>query len=233
MDLQRKTFGMSRATLVAMLLLPLALIVAGSTLGYVEARSYLTWGTSSRERFEVLASGSANIGVSVASRTLALRNCLEAMTSVIARAQPRTIRGAASKTCLAISDGIVAQEPSNSLGWFVGAVAAGELSDVAGMTARLGEAQRTGPTEQWLAQMRVELAEQNYPALSTAVRDGNDRDLTLLVQSQDGVAAIARRFVQQPDFRSRITALVERLPALQQRRFVGYVQQAAEGVGAR
>lgn len=224
--------GTSRAELNATLFLAMLLVGAGAIVGVTEARSYLAGGSSQRERFDILARGGVDTGLSVAARNLLLKNCLDTMASLTARAQPGERRHAVQSNCMAIADRIVEQEPTSALAWYVGAVAAAALSDLPGMAKRLGEAQRTGPTEQWLAQMRVELAEENYAALPADVLAGHKRDLTLLVQSQDGVGSIARRYVQQPDFRLRITTLVEELPPAFQERFLVYVQQFAQAAGA-
>ena len=57
-------------------------------------------------------------------------------------------------------------------------------------------------------------------------RATHQRDLALLVQSQRGIATIARRYVAQPDFRERITAIVEALPQADQVRFLANVKEA-------
>ncbi len=223
----------SRVVLVGLLLFHLALVGAGAAVGTIETRAYLAGGITPAGGFDELARGIPDGGVSVASRKLTLTRCLDAMASLVARVQPTARRRAVQRNCLQISDAFVVQEPTNSLAWYVGAFAAGALSDTVGMATRLGEAQRTGPSEQWLAQMRVELAEENYAVLPASVREGQDRDLTLLALSRDGVASIAQRYVGQVDFRSRITRLVEQLPQAEQQRFLGYVKQATERVGGQ
>ena len=46
------------------------------------------------------------------------------------------------------------------------------------------------------------------------------------VQSQRGIAAIAKRYVRDEGFRARITAVVEALPAADQARFVQVLRAA-------
>lgn len=210
-----------------MLVVALVLAGSGAAAAWFEAKAYFSAGILPRERFDALAAGPADPGLSYPSHSLALQNCLEAMTSIFAATQPRKVRAAVAANCLVTADGITAQEPSNTLGWYVGALAANGTGDTAGMIERLRQAQITGPSEQWIVERRVDLAEDHLAALPPDVLAAHDRDLTLLAQSQRGVASIARRYVRQADFRDRITALVEKLPDWQQGRFLEYVRAAA------
>jgi hypothetical protein len=220
--------GSPRVAQGAMLIVTLALATSGAAVAYVEAKSYLSAGVLPRERFDALAAGDVNIGLSTASHMLVLNNCYEAMTSVTARLQPAARRSAAATNCLSIADQISAGEPANSFAWYVAALASAENGDTPGMAQRLRMSQISGASEQWIVELRVDLAEDHLSALSPDLLTGHDSDLTLLAQSQRGVSSIAQRYVRQADFRERITALVEKLPAWQQGRFLEYVRAAAE-----
>lgn len=218
--------GSPRVAQGAMLVVTLALATSGAAVAYVEAKAYLSAGIDPRERFDALATDSVDIGLSSASHTLFLNNCYEALTSVFSRLQPAR-RNSVAANCLAATDRITAAEPANSFAWFVGALAAAKAGDLPGMTQRLRMSQVAGASEQWIAELRVDLAEDHLAALSPEAQAGHANDLTLLVQSQRGVSAIAERYVRQADFRERITALVEKLPNAQQERFLQYVRGAA------
>lgn len=222
--------GSPRVAQGAMLIVALALATSGAAVAYVEAKSYLSAGILPRERFDVLASGDIDIGVSTASHMLVLNNCYEAMTSVTARLQPAVRRSAVATNCLKAADAISAGEPVNAFASYVAAVAAADRGDIPGMTQRLRMSQLTGPSEQWIVELRVNLAEDHFAALTPDALAGHDRDLTLLAQSQRGVASIAQRYVRREDFRARITALVEKLTPVEQQRFLEHVRAAADKV---
>lgn len=212
-----------------MLFVTLALATSGAAVAYVEAKAYLSAGIVPRERFDVLATGNIDVGLSSASHTLFLNNCYEALTSVAARLQPAR-RASVAANCLASADRISAEEPANSFAWYVAALSAAKRGDIPGMVRRLRMSQISGPSEQWIVELRVDLAEDHLAALSPDALAGHDGDLTLLALSQRGVSSIAQRYVRQADFRERITALVEKLPAAQQQRFLDYVRGAASQV---
>lgn len=220
--------GSPRVAQSAMLIVTLALATSGAAVAYVEAKAYLAAGILPKERFDALAAGGIDVGLSTASHTLILNNCYEALTSVTARLQPAARRRGVAANCLLVADGISAGEPANAFAWYVAALAAAHNDDLPTMTERLRMSQMSGPSEQWIVELRVNLAEDHLAALTPEVMAGNDRDLTLLAQSQRGVASIAQRYVRQADFRERIIALVEQLPAEQQQSFLYNVRLAAD-----
>ena len=209
------------------LLFSLALLLAGIWIAYVEAKSYFSGGDLPLERFEALAKGSQIIGMSTTSKRLVLDNCLDGVVAVHARTQPPEKRDRVAEECRSVVDEIVARTPAYSYAWYVGAVAASRLGDTKGVVDRLRQSQVTGPTEQWIAELRVGLAETYLADLPVDVRMQHDRDLALLVASDRGVRAIAARYVRDPDFRDRITTIVEQMPQRSQQRFLFNVQRAA------
>lgn len=222
--------GSPRVAQGAMLFVTLALVTSGAAVAYVEANAYLSAGILPAEHFDALATGDIDIGLSVASHTLILSNCYEALTSVAARLRPAARRNTVAANCLMVADRISAGEPANSFAWYIAALAASESGDIPTMTQRLRMSQISGPSEQWIVELRVNLAEDHLAALTPDALLGHEDDLTLLVQSQRGVASIAQRYVRQAEFRERITALVEKLPAEQQRSFLYNVRIAADQV---
>ena len=96
------------------------------------------------------------------------------------------------------------------------------------MNARYVQSAKTGRTEQWVASLRVGLSEAHRQQLDAAALATSDRDLALLATSRSGVALIAYRYVNEPDFRERITAIVEALPGEDQENFLSRVRQLAQ-----
>ena len=216
------------ATRQAILFLSLALVAAGAWAGVREASPYFSSGIEDAERFGALADKVPTPGLSIASERLVLDNCVRTISSLYARLQPGSRKAEVSSHCLAAADAIVRQNPSSSYAWYVGALASGLTGDPAGMNARLLKSQQTGPTEQWIAELRVPLAEDHLAELAPDVRAHHDRDLRMLVASSRGIASIAGRYVNQADFRERIAAIVEAMPEADQRRFVSRVGTAAQ-----
>ena len=92
------------------------------------------------------------------------------------------------------------------------------------MNEHLHTSQATGKASQWVAEQRVALAEYYREHLDERVLAGNDADLEMLVRSQRGIGSIATRYVNDPAFRERITAIVETMPEDIQRRFIGVLR---------
>lgn len=209
------------------LLVSLALAGGGTFVAFGEAQAFLAGGVLPREKFQALATNTQMTSLSTASNHLVLDACYDAMTGVYGRLQPSSDRTAVASTCFAQADAMTASMPSYSYAWYIGAFSAAKLSDGVALADRLRQSQLTGPHEQWIAELRVALAEDNLTSLPPDVLLGNDRDLAMLVASSRGIASIAARYVGDPTFRSRITAIVEQLPPAAQRRFVSKVESAA------
>ncbi|MBN9317447.1 MAG: hypothetical protein J0I99_17010 [Devosia sp.] len=200
---------------------------AGFIAAYAEASSYFSSGATPKESFDALVGNEQVRGLSVASSRLVLDNCYDAIVGVYGRLQTATTRDLVASKCLVQADAISNEMPSYSYAWYVGALASWELGDASKLAYHLLQSQLSGPTEQWIAELRVKLVEDNRERLTSDVLQLNDRDLALLVTSYRGVASIAKRYVDDPSFRERITAVVENLPADEQQRFVANVEIAA------
>lgn len=187
-------------------------------------------GPTSLDRIIKMVDPSTVSGLAVSSQNEALLDCadtLKALNSLVIMYRSDEERATLVPHCLELADAIAANSPSNTYAWQVGAMAAAHQEDWPGMNERLSLSQRTGKTEQWVAELRVNLAESNYGQLDAATKAGNDSDLRMLVASDRGIRAIAFRYVDDADFRERITNIVETLPAETQQRFVSAVRRFA------
>ncbi len=216
------------ATRQTVLVLSLALIGAGAWVGLREASPYFSGGVEETERFASLAGKPPQPGLSIASERLVLDNCVRTLSSLYARLQPAARVAEVSANCLKAADAIAQQNPSSSYAWYVGALTSELGGDTTGMNERLLQSQRTGPAEQWIAELRVPLGEDHLADLGPEARANHDRDLRMLVASRRGIASIADRYVKQDGFRERITAIVETMPEADQRRFVAQVGAAVQ-----
>ena len=211
---------------IALAVAGLALATAGAWATYEESAPYLS-GETSLERAAAWAAHPTPSGLSIAVQKTVMLDCLNALVarnSLSARYLAQEERAAIAPTCLAIADRAVEASPSFSYAWLVGARASADLGDMAGMNRRLLSSQQTGPVEQWIAEARVALAEEHFEALDPAVLARHKADLGLLARSGRGTATIALRYVSDPAFRERITAIVETAPDADQRRFLANVR---------
>lgn len=215
-------FGLFSALAVAILLAG-----AGAVAGFGELGVFRVGGITPASRFSALAADAYRPAASTLSKTLLLETCAQAIEGFYGRLQRAGTRQAVLKNCLTQADSITAAAPSLSYGWYVGALAAARLGDVAGFNTRLLRSQITGPAEQWIAEQRVGLVEDRFADASAEVRARHIADLRLLVTSLRGIASISGRYVREPEFRERITAIVETMPETDQARFVGQVRNSA------
>ncbi|MCR6673592.1 hypothetical protein [Devosia ginsengisoli] len=189
-------------------------------------------GISSLDRVLAMTEAAELPALSIMSQNNALLDCttaLDAMQSLAMMYSTVEARAEVAPKCLAMADRLVAQSPSNAYAWYVGAQASAMLEDWDGFNRRLAMSWRAGPTEQWIGELRVALAEDNYDRLDAQTIAANEADLHMLVLSLHGIRAIAARYVADPGFRERITAIVEIMPAESQQRFVANVRRFANG----
>jgi hypothetical protein len=215
--------------LAAVMVLSLSLLIAlgAAAAAYFEGSPFIYAGSTEAERAASLVSGDLQPGLSLGSHEQVLESCVRLFASVYVKTRPTAVRDHLAEACRGLARDSVADMPSYSFGWFVAAETSFFLHDSNTFNDALVRSQQAGSYEQWIAELRVALVEDHYDETSDAVRDGHASDLKMLVQSRHGVTSIARRYVDDPGFRERITALVETLPAADQRRFVQLVRQVA------
>ena len=212
-------------------ILALMLAIGGGWIVYQEGATYLVEGRSGIDRTVAALDHPVPAGISMLSRRATLLDCrstLVSLDSLTMRYYGPQVRTGAITHCEALADVITERAPNDSLAWYVGALAAAAAQDWPGMSKRLRASQISGPNEQWVAQPRASLAEDNFEHLDGAVLAGQEQDLKLLVSSGLGIRSIARRYVTNPEFRERIITIVETLPPLDQRRFATNVRLQAQ-----
>ena len=219
-----------RLGLIVVLAASMVLATAGAITAYQEFNVFVAGGISPASRFVALAGGAYRPGPSLLSKRLLLDTCLEAISGLYGRLQTAADRRAVLVRCLSEADTIVAGAPSFSYAWYIGALSAARLGDIAGFNTRMLRSQSSGPNEQWVAELRAELVEDHLEAATPTVLARHQADLRLLVSSRRGIAAISRRYVAVPGFRERIARIVETMPEADQARFVATVRGAAGSV---
>jgi hypothetical protein len=216
---------------VILLALALALVGAGIAAAVVEIGPYFVAGYDSRDKAAALESGVLRPGLSFDSEELVLEDCAVAMRSLLLRASPTERRRQVLSNCLAIADGIVAGAPGMAHAWLVGARAAAELGDDAGLASRLATGRERSPNEGWLAQARVALAEDNIARLQPSDLAGHRNDIAVLIAGNRFADAVIARYLREPGFRDRVRAALETLPTKVQRRFLDRLRAASGGTG--
>ncbi len=193
-----------------------------------ESAPFFSERNSEQARFERLEnSQEIKLGLSIYSNHLELDDCLEALAKPFGMAQPTVRRKKIFSSCQDLALNIVNMNPSYSYAWFIAAFSSVGLGQYEDFNYQLEQSQNTAPNAQWLAELRVNLAERHKDNLVPSTQRGQERDLILLVKSKRGVANIARRYVSDISFRQRIILLVEVLPEDEQAKFVRNVKEAA------
>ena len=211
--------------LIAAVFLSLSVLSGWLMLGEWRATTFFT-----KADVTTLARGEApGPRLSASTDAMVLDGCLEAVSSVDGRVLPSQPRVQLVTHCLRISEWITSSSPKDAYGWFSRAYFSLELGKLAAFNEALVQAYETGPNEQWIADLRVQVAEQNLDKLEAAARRGHKADLSLMVQSPRGAEAIVGRYIRDAGFRGRIAEVVEDLPARQQQVFVSTLRAAVRG----
>lgn len=208
-----------------------SLFVVSSIAIVAEARPFVAGAGNGEDRFEAIYLNKMKRGISQLSARMVLDSCSQAVTSIYGRFEPLDRREIVLANCLAQVEGTVQSMPTYGLAWFVGALLAAEQGDFANMNEKLLRAYWAAPYEQWIAELRVNLSELHLERLDDTYLDLHRRDLAMIVQNSRGISKIANRWVIDPDFRARITEIVEQLPEESQVKFVGRVRAAAAAFG--
>lgn len=197
------------------------LLAGGSAYALLaETGPYLFAGSGLAQRVQTLANGNLHPGLSRPAHDLVLDDCVQVASSLFGLSLRTDLRSAAVATCAAAASGFAQASPVYSYAHYVEALMAAERSDAAELSRALARARAVAPTEQWLAELRVKLGEDHLSLLQPIALAGHEADLRLLVMSQRGIRTIARRYAAVESFRGRITAIVEKLPMEQQKRFI-------------
>lgn len=213
----------------------LVLSVAGAAFGaYAVAREAIVLDRhpqNSIEEFDRIASGRAQVALSGYAKRYTLESCHYGLTAQLSLVRPAEEIGRLATACRTYAQSVAATMPTNSFAWLVLAVADRALGDMPAMNRALEMSQRAGPNEQWIAEIRVALGEDNIDRLTDRARAGHDHDLVTLANSPRGVRTIAGRYVANEAFRNRITEIVSKQPVEAQRRFIRSVWSTAEELG--
>jgi hypothetical protein len=197
-----------------------------------EAGPYASIGGDLADRIEAIAADNPPV-VSMGGRNLVLDNCAALATTTPGRLISTERRDVVARWCAGAAARFAAAAPSYGYAWYVAALMAADRGDADGFASSLARSYLTAPSEQWLAERRVALAEANPDEMTPDLLALHDRDLALLVRSKRGIATIVQRYVATPAFRDRISRVVGTLPNEEQSRFVAQLAREVKKVGSR
>ena len=207
----------------------LALLATGAAAMYVESNAYLVGGDTSFARVANWTIDAPHPGWSIATENVNLLDCanvLKAPNALAMRYLDEGTKSAIAPTCLSLARAVTTNAPAASFAWYVEALALSWTSNFAEMNDALRRSQLTGANEQWIAELRVALAEAHLDQLQPAVLQAHESDLSMLVLSARGIASIASRYTTDTAFRHRIVAIVETLSPQSQQDFLNHVRSA-------
>ena len=222
---------MKRAGLLAIPAL-LLLCLAGWAL-VQEANPFLAGSGPISGRINTMIGGSRVLGLSSSAQNAFLFDCLAGVPSLEARMLAPALATRLKTRCRQGAESVIAATPVNSFAWAALADLARLDGDLETMNSALVMSQAIGPSELWIAERRVDIAEANYANLSAEAIAANTADLRVVASSYIAVRSVALRYLVRPDFRDRITAIVETLPPHIQSRFIANVNAVMRGAPQR
>lgn len=169
--------------------------------------------------------------VSTEGNRVLLDTCAQGLQGLGFALGPTAAKAAIAENCLEMAAAATRLMPTYSYAHYVSALALLRLDRAEEAQDALALSQKTARNEQWIAELRVALAEDNSELFADYLGATHPGDLALLAQSARGIRSIARRYVSGPTFRERITGVVETLPDAVQARFVQLVRAEARAVG--
>ncbi|MCF6303984.1 MAG: hypothetical protein L3J33_01250 [Rhodobacteraceae bacterium] len=158
-----------------------------------------------------------------------LSNCLAGLTTLQARLLAQQNRQVALQKCDSISQNILQTSPHDAYAWFVAAYVNFHLGNEARFNDALGKSYDFASYETWLAKMRIPLAERAFSSLSAANSTSHLNDLNLALNSNTGGALLVSLYMQNPDFRPRISAQLANQPTQIQASFLAALRRNIQG----
>lgn len=182
-------------------------------------------GAIDTDRLAAIASNTDRPGLSTASQLGFLFECRRAMTSIVGRAQPSSLRDEVSRSCLNSALEMTTRSPTFSVAWLTAAVAAVQLRDWPAFERSIEKSYITGANEQWVAELRVDLVSDHRDRLDEALLSAHRADLILLLSHDRGRQFLADRYVALTAFRDEIDTILPSLDESVSRRFLNLAER--------
>lgn len=208
-----------------LLICGLLLLIAAGYAGVKEISSYIYGSGTIRAKVEDYSMGNVDPGISIQSQTAYLLDCDLVMNSIVGRAQPTESRIRTLAACLAGATNIAKASPSFALAWVISATALAYKADWERFKVVLRYAYRSARSEQWLAKMRVGLAERHLQHYDEQLLQLHQNDLALLLSTPDGRAFLAPRYKTWEAAREQIDLILNDVPETWRDRFLRAVDR--------
>lgn len=203
------------------------LLVSATYASVRELGPFATESLSERVTVAAMASGMIEPALSLRSQINFLYHCRVAMTSITGRVQPTPVREAIMDACRGGSRAIVRGSPGFSVAWYTGALVASFDGDRTVMNEWLSRSYATGPFEQWIAELRADLAEDHFAELNSELIEWHLADLRMLLANDPGRRFLAPRYLNFPGLRGRVDAILAQMDAVGAHRFLNIVERLA------
>lgn len=204
----------------------LALLVGGILASTQEISPYLTDYLPQPDRISAYIDGTSVPGLAISTQTAYLLGCYDLMRSSALYAQSPQQDKDLTKICHDAAEHLANQTQTNALAWFVLAFAAAKTGNLDAMSDALRNSYLTGPNEQWIALLRIPLAEINRPRLDADMQHFGDLDLGMAAKSNTGTAGIVDLYSNDPTFREHLTRIVEQSSPAEQQQFLWFLRNA-------
>lgn len=209
------------------------ILAAGSTVlllcaiyvAKAELSPLVTQGLSERTTVRSMAAHMLSPGLSTQSRIDFLYHCRVALTSLTGRAQPSGVRRTLLETCSNASEAMVADTPGFSAAWYTIALVASFEHNSKRMNDALAKSYATGPFEQWIAELRVDLVTENIDKLDASLLDEHMQDLRNLLSNDRGRRLLAPRYLALPTLKPQVDGVLPQIEEPARRRFLNIVQR--------
>ena len=157
-----------------------------------------------------------------------LEACIQLQASLLISLQPSDIKNNVLRGCDDFAKRATIWTPTFAMGFLVQAQTANKFDDDSASNAAFTRSRAFAPLEGWQALRRVDLGMQRQDRLDPAARNALDQDLSFLMGTGFGLAAIAQHYVANPDHRAWIEARIAALPNNALNRFLSDLRQAAK-----
>ncbi len=188
-----------------------------------ELRPFEVSAQSAADRFSALEDRAMPSALSIEGNRAVMLACLNAMQGLYAMAQPTDRRTRVAKSCERSSEAVLAREPSSGLAWLVGAASAAISGNWADFAARLSRSRAITPSEQWLAEARLQLVRQ-MSAAAHVEEEGQMQDVRLLAETSSGRAVLAKRYLDDKEFRDLLVRAVDMLDNATKRKILDAIR---------
>ncbi len=168
---------------------------------------------------------SEDMAFSLLSDYRILSNCLAGLTTLQGRLLRGENRRLALQKCDSTAQAILETSPHDAYAWYISAYANFHLGNAGRFNETLGKSYEFAPFETWLSRLRIPLAERALTTLTKANTTRHADDLNLILTSNTGFSLLVSHYIQNPDFRVRISTLLANHPTAIQTRFLAALRR--------